>query len=248
MLPKLYEELAEWWPLLSAPDEYEEEAAAYARFLGEVGEGEARTVLELGSGGGNNAFYLKRSFEMTLVDLSPGMQEHSRRLNPECEHHLGDMRSIRLGRQFDRVFIQDAICYMASREDLQRAMETAYLHCREGGGVVVAPDHVRETFAEATEHGGRDGSDRSLRYLEWVWDPDPTDNHCIADYVYVLRDADGVVRTEHDRHIEGVFSRREWLEILRQAGFEGRIATFQHSELPTPLDVILGTRPRRGGG
>lgn len=67
MLPKLYAELAEWWPLLWAPDEYEEEAAEYARCFGEVGEGEARTVLELGSGGGNNAFYLKRSFEMTLL-------------------------------------------------------------------------------------------------------------------------------------------------------------------------------------
>lgn len=134
MLPKLYEDLAEWWPLLSAPDEYEEEAAVYARFLGEVGTGEARTVLELGSGGGNNAFYLKRSFQMTLVDLSGGMQEHSRRLNPECEHHLGDMRSIRLGRQFDRVFIQDAICYMASQEDLRQVMETAYVHCRPGRG------------------------------------------------------------------------------------------------------------------
>ena len=32
---------------------------------------EARTLLELGSGGGNNASHLKARFECTLTDLSP---------------------------------------------------------------------------------------------------------------------------------------------------------------------------------
>ena len=49
-----------------------------------------RTVLELGSGGGNNASHLKAQFRMTLVDRSPGMLAVSRALNPECEHVEGD--------------------------------------------------------------------------------------------------------------------------------------------------------------
>ena len=41
---------------------------------------------------------------MTLVDPSAGMLAHSRKLNPECAHHEGDMRTFRLGNggQFDR--------------------------------------------------------------------------------------------------------------------------------------------------
>ena len=31
--PRLYRELAEWWPLLSAPAEYAEEAEDYRRLL-----------------------------------------------------------------------------------------------------------------------------------------------------------------------------------------------------------------------
>ncbi len=105
---KLYEELAEWWPLFSAPEDYAEEAAFFAEVLT---KGCApRTVLELGSGGGNNALYLKSKFEMTLVDLSPQMLAVSRALNPECEHREGDMRTVNLGRTFDAVFIHDAIC------------------------------------------------------------------------------------------------------------------------------------------
>lgn len=117
-----YGELAVWWPLISPPEEYEEEAAFAATMLSSasipVGE-----VLELGSGGGHNAFHLKASFVMTLADLSEEMLEVSRRLNPECDHRCGDMRSVRLGRHFDAVFVHDAIGYMTSEADLRRAVE-----------------------------------------------------------------------------------------------------------------------------
>ena len=53
--PKLYRGLAAWWPLLSAPEDYAEEAEDYRKLILETSDGEARDVLELGSGGGNNA-------------------------------------------------------------------------------------------------------------------------------------------------------------------------------------------------
>ena len=100
--PKLYGELASWWPMLSAPADYEEEAAFYRTTLVAASDRPAHTLLELGSGGGNNASHMKAHFQMVLVDPSPGMLQVSRALNPECEHVEGDMRTVRLGRQFDR--------------------------------------------------------------------------------------------------------------------------------------------------
>ena len=64
------------------------------------------------------------------------------------------MRTVRLGRQFDAVFVQDTICYMASEADLGPALETAFLHTRPGGAALFAPDHVRETFRPSTDQGG----------------------------------------------------------------------------------------------
>src|SRR5687768_9071191 len=118
---KLYTDLAEWWPLLSAPADYAEEASFYQRQLLNACERVPRTLLELGSGGGNNASHLKARFAMTLVDPSAGMLEHSRRLNPECEHVQGDMRDVRLGREFDAVFVHDAVCYMTTEADVRAA-------------------------------------------------------------------------------------------------------------------------------
>ncbi len=207
---RLYDDLTSWWPLLSAPEDYEEEAEFYARQLREHCSTPPHTLLELGSGGGNNAFHMKRHFELTLVDKSPGMVDVSRRLNPECEHAVGDMRTVRLGRQFDCVFVHDAIVYMTTEADLRLAIETAALHCADGGAVLLAPDHVKETFRSGTDHGGHDGEERSLRYLEWSWDPDETDSTCLTDYAYVLRERDGSVEVVHDRHVEGLFPRETW--------------------------------------
>src|SRR5512141_1279143 len=129
-MSKLYNELAEWWPLLSNPDDYADEAAFARQLLHGAGLADGATLLELGSGGGNNAYHLKTYFRMTLSDLSPGMLAVSGRLNPECEHIEGDMRTLRLGRVFDGVCVHDAIMYMTTLDDLRRAMETAYVHCR----------------------------------------------------------------------------------------------------------------------
>ena len=230
-LPKLYKEFASWWPLLSSPEEYAEEAAFYERVLLDACGRPARTLLELGSGGGNNASYMKARFQMVLVDPSAGMLEVSRRLNPECEHIQGDMRTVRIGRQFDCVFIHDAIVYMTTEADLRRAIETAFVHCAPGGAALFAPDHLRENFQPSTDHGGHDGPGRSLRYLQCTWDPDGSDSTYVVDYAYVLREADGSVHVEHDRHIEGLFGREDWLRFLGDAGFTPAVVPFDHSGL-----------------
>lgn len=221
---KMYSELAAWWPLLSAVEDYAAEADFFAQVLLDAGLPPNPSLLELGCGGGNNAFYLKRTFtDVVLSDLSTEMLTVSRALNPECRHEQGDMRTLRLGRAFDVVFVHDAIEYMITEADLRKAMETAWLHCRAGGAALLVPDHVRETFATSTGHGGHDGVGRGLRYLEWVNDADPGDTQCEVDMVYVLREDGQLLRVEHERHVYGLFPRQTWLRLLREVGFEPRI-------------------------
>lgn len=201
-------------------------------------------VLELGSGGGHNAFHLKGRFALTLVDLSDEMLEVSRRLNPECEHVRGDMRTVRLGRSFDAVFVHDAIDYMVSEEELRQAITTAFVHCRPGGVAVFVPDDTSETFQAETDHGGSDGPDgRAVRYLEWSWDPDPTDSWTLTEYAFLLRGPDGAVRVVHETHRLGLFSREDWLRLLAGTGFDARSVTEVTSEDRQPRELFVGHRP-----
>lgn len=145
---------------MSAPAEYEEEAAFYAEALAAGCAHPPGTVLELGSGGGNNASHLKARFALVLVEPSAGMLTVSRALNPECEHIQADMRTVRIGRQFDAVFVHDAVACMTSEADLRLAIETAFVHCKPGGAALFAPDAIRETFQPSTDHGGHDDQAR----------------------------------------------------------------------------------------
>jgi SAM-dependent methyltransferase len=240
--PKLYGELAGWFHLLTSPDDYEVEADFYGRLLTETAQIPVKAVLELGSGGGNNASHMKAHFDLTLTDLSPEMIALSKSLNPEVEHVEGDMRTIRLGRQFDAVFVHDAVDYMTTEDDLRAAIRTAFEHCKPGGAALFAPDHIRETFRATTDHGGHDGKNRSLRYLEWDWDPDPDDATYLVDFAYLLRDETGQVQVIHDRHICGLFPRTTWLRLLTDAGFQAEQR--QGLEDETALEIFIGVKPR----
>jgi SAM-dependent methyltransferase len=245
---RFYDELAHWWPLFSPPSHYGPEADDLLPRLRFQATSTPPTLLELGSGGGSLAFHLKQRFRCTLTDRSTSMLAVNRAVNPECEHQVGDMRTLRLGRQFDVVLIHDAVMYLTTPADVVAALETAALHCRPAGAVMVVPDCVRETFEPATSHGGEDGGDgRALRYLQWQWDPDPTDDTYVVDYAFVLRDPDGSVTVQHDRHVEGLYPRARWLRWFAEVGLAAHAERDQWGRdvmVATPTDRPLDQATR----
>lgn len=141
-------------------------------------------------------------------------------MNPECEHVQGDMRSVRLGRDFDAVFVHDAVMYLTSEADLQAAIRTAAAHCRKGG---------------------HDGDGRSARYIQWDYDPDAADTWYWADFVLLLREGAGPARVFHDRHELGLFPRETWLGLCWKEGLDPQVLTPAHSEVGH-LNLILAEK------
>lgn len=218
---RMYDDLAHLWPLISPPEGYAEEARHWRQAIRDgLGPGRHR-ILELGVGGGNNLSHLTSDFDATAVDVSEKMLANSRRLNPGVEHHLGDMRSVRLDRTFDAVLIHDAIGYLLTEDDLRATFTTAREHLTPGGLFVTAPDWLRETFVgpRLTQHGPRSADGIELTYVEYVYDPDPTDTTIESVFIYFLTE-DGVLRVEQDLHTTGLFPLETWLRLIGEAGFE----------------------------
>ncbi len=183
------EELAGWWPVISPPAEYADDAAAIGAVFGSAAE-PVRSVLDLGCGGGHVALHLKADRSMTLVDLSGEMLEVSRQPQSGLRAHRGRHAVAPAGPPFDAVLVHDAVDYVTTQEDLRRVIETAFAHCRPGGLAVFAPDHTAETFRPGTGGGGgNDGAGRQASFRERTSDPDPGDDWILAEYEFTLRDA-----------------------------------------------------------
>ena len=228
--PRLYADLAHLWPLMSPPEDYAEEGACLRSEVAKrLGPGRAR-LLELGTGGGHLLHHLAGAFEATAVDLSEPMLAHSRRLNPGVTHHVGDMRTARLGETFDVVLIHDAIDYLKTEDDLRTAFATARVHLRPGGLFLAIPDDYVETFASprvAHETRRLDGAE--LTYVEYSTDPDPNDTEIETVYVFFFRE-NGELRVEVDRHTTGLFPIRTWERLLVESGFEPERLDYPFSE------------------
>ena len=218
-LNRMYDEFAHLWPLISTRQDYENEAQLWRDALRDkLGPGR-HEILELGVGGGHNLSYLTEDFQATAVDVSEKMLLNSVALNPSVEHHVGDMRSIRLAKSFRAVLIHDAIGYMLTEDDLRSTFATARAHLERGGVLVVAPDDFRETFSgPRVTHGTNSDGNTQLTQIEYQYDPDPEDTVIESRMFFLILEGDKL-RVEQDRHILGLFSLQTWLDLMQESGF-----------------------------
>ena len=232
---RLYGDLAWLWPVMSPPEEYADEAVYWLRQLRSRLPAGKRRVLELGTGGGHFLHQLVPEYDAVAVDVSEAMLAHSRRLNPGVTHHVGDMRTVRLGETFDAVLIHDAISYMLTEDDLRAAFATARAHLEPGGLLLVAPDHYADTFTSPyIDDETKSDGETTLTCVEYsvMLDPKGTTVETVYTY-YIVRG--GELRVEMDRHTTGLFPLATWGRLLSEAGFDVERVDYPVGEVGMPM-------------
>ena len=243
---RLYDELAWLWPLCGGPADYSKFCDHVVRLISTHSQIPAHSLLNIGCGGGNNAFNFKKHYEVTGIDLSPPMLAHARELNPECEFVEGDMRSFSLGKTFDAVLMDDGLSYMRSQKDLAAAFQRAYQHLKPGGVLVATPDDTTETFLQnrvvvTPGAGARKPENIEIAFIENCFDPDPTDEHYELTMIFLIRE-NNQLRVETDHHLIGLFPLEVWRETLERVGFK------THEEKYTQGEKTYITFSRRQTG
>lgn len=213
---KAYNELAWTEEWLVTPEDVEQEAMHYVSLIKQHCDTVPKTMLHLGSGAGGLDRVFKRHFSITGVDLSQGMLARARQLHPDIEYLEGDMRDIALGRMFDVVAIPDSIDYMASYEDLHRAVGNGVKHLKPGG-VMLVVGKTREIFRNNNFAyvGDREGIHVTLLENNHI-DPLRPDSY-EAVLIYLIRQ-NGELNMHVDRHQLGLFSQASWERVFREHG------------------------------
>ncbi len=223
---RLYKELSFLWPLVSPPAEYKEEAAIWTETLRSLLGSGRHNILELGVGGGHLLSHLKSEFHAVAADISESMVALSSKLNPEVEHHLGDMRHLRLNQRFDAVLIHDAVSYLLTEDDLKDTLQTAKSHLDLGGVLLMAPDWFQETFSGTQVlHWVNQTPQGEVTCIEYVQKSTSDEGQLESIFFYLWKE-DDQLRIEQDRHLNGLFSAETWLGLMREAGFSAQRKSF----------------------
>ncbi len=217
---RLYKDLAWLWSIWEDIEVYRRESELFAKLIKKYAEIKVRSLLDMGCGGGKNAFHLKRYFKVTGVDISDAMLRSAKKLNPECNFYQADMRNLDLKRQFDSVFINDAITYMTTKRDLLRVFRSAYKHLKTGGVMITHPDECKERFKQnETTIWTSKTDDMDITFIENNYDSNPKDNTFEKTLIYLIRKR-GKLKIEHDFHVCGLFTLDVWRTSLRNVGFQ----------------------------
>lgn len=242
-----YNDLAWTEDWLTDPADYEKEVAVYVDLIQKAVEEPPRTLLHMGSGAGGQDWVFKRHFTVTGVDLSLGMLHKARATHPDIEYLEGDMRTVRLDRLFDAVAIPDSIDYMASQDDLQKAIQNAVAHLRTGG-VLLVVGKTKETFQNNNfaYNGEKNGIHVTVLENNYINSLRP--NTYEATLVYLIRQQ-GVLTIYTEKQVLGLFPQGTWDRVFQDAGLTMRKTTLDGvydnyllGEGKYPLTVFIGQK------
>mgnify|MGYP000480617101 FL=1 len=179
---------------------------------------EVNTLLHLGSGAGSNDYTFKRHFKVTGIDISDKMLKVARTINPKVTNIKGDMREIRLRKEFDVVVIPESIGHMTTLFDLSKAIQTAYEHIKPGGLLLLAA-LVHEDFQENNfvYTGSKGNIEITLFENNYMQSPSATTYE--ATVFYLIR-RNGQLETASDRVTIVVFKRAIWHDLLSEISFD----------------------------
>ena len=212
-----YNELAWTEDFLADPKEYEDEISEYIGLISSTAKVPVNTVLHLGCGAGGHDLYFKKHFNVTGVDISIGMLEKAKAINPEIEYIEGDMRTIRLNRQFDCVVIPDSIDYMVTLDDLKNAIQTTAIHLKSGG-VLMIVGKTKETFQNNNFAYTGEKGDTHVTLIENNYINPYIPNTYEITMLYLIRKK-GKLSKYIEESKAGLFPKETWDDILNNAGF-----------------------------
>jgi len=120
--------------------DYRRESEIVLELLREHGQGEIRSILDLGCGTANHAVrFAEMGCEVVGVERSAAMLDIARGkvdAGASVQLHRSDIRSFELDRRFDAAVMLFAVLgYQTSDEDVLAALGTARRHLRPGGAL-----------------------------------------------------------------------------------------------------------------
>lgn len=220
-MPGIYAELAEYYDVMYSFKNYRKETARVVALARRYGRSGGHEWLDVACGTGHHLQFLPRQYRCTGIDLSAAMLRVARRRVPRARFVRGDMRRLRLSKEYDVIScLFSAIGYVRTLPALRRAVAGFVRHLKPGGVLLIEPWLTPKVFRPGRVHiqlGGT-GAVKIAR-------ANTTERRgrlSILRMHYLIAKPGRPIRYAVDVHSMGLFTVSETLRILRAEGLKAR--------------------------
>lgn len=195
-------------------------------------------LLDVACGTGKHLQFLKETYEVEGLDLSPELLDIARARTPDVLYHHADMMDFDLGREFDVVTcLFSSIGYAKTLENLHRAVKCMADHLLAGGILVIEPWFTPDTWNVGTVHANF--VDEQELKIARMNISSIEGKLSYFDFHYLIGTPEWI---EHfiERHELGLFDMDEMVEAFKTSGLE---VTYDEKGL-TGRGLYIGRKPR----
>ena len=238
-MPRIYSDLAEYYDAVYSFKDYRAEALRVMALARRSGRSGGREWLDVGCGTGHHLRYFARRYRCTGVDASPAMVQLARRRVPGARLVRGDMRRLRLRREYDVVScLFSAIGYMRSLAELRQAIDHLAVHLKPGGVLVIEPWLTPAVYRPGGVHLRVDETP-NLKIAR-ANTSELRGRLSILRMHYLIAERGRPIRYAAEVHSMGLFTVPETLRLLRRSGLRAR---FLRRGLMPDRGLFVAVRP-----
>lgn len=139
---RFYSELAPYLDFICTLESRNKDVQALRKLIRRHLKSDGNKLLDVACGIGLEDKYLKKTFQITGMDLHQGVLEIARQRNPDIIYLTGDMRTFRLESRYDIITCFDAMCYLKNYTELRKTLKNFRRHLVKGGLLIFYIDPV----------------------------------------------------------------------------------------------------------
>lgn len=199
---------------------------------------EPLTILDVACGTGLHLKHLSDDFACTGIDISKNMLKIARKNTKGITFKLGDMKNFCLKKEFDVITCMlSSIGYVKTQINLNKTLKNLYNHTSKGGILFLEPSNANSFYVSGnpsiTTYDGKSAKITRITVAKIK------STLAKLNMYLVIAEKGKEPKYYIDNHKLGVFSIKDTLKAMRNAGFRSK---FLANGLMTGRELLIGIK------